>query len=415
MSRPRAALLLTGAELLDGRTSDLNGRLFSESLSARGARVTHLLFAPDDDDVLDADLEFLLGGRPDVLVVSGGLGTTHDDLTTAAVARACGRDLVEDPTARDHVVAASRRVAERRGLDLDEILTHTLRQAQLPEGATVVPPAGVAPGFTLEHGGTRLVVLPGVPGEVREMWPPVLAALDREGFFPAVVNRRLRCYGVGEILVAPIIDAVLRDRLEVAITAGRGEVVVQVRHDAADAEACRQAAALVAALEAQAPVFASDGRTVDEIVADLLRASGSTLAVAESCTGGGLGARITALPGSSDYFRGGVIAYANEVKTGLLCVPPGMLAQFGAVSGEVAAAMAEGARDLSGATLALATTGIAGPGGGSDEKPVGSVYVACAGPLQTQVEHHVCPGDRETVRSWTTTAALHLLHRSLAP
>jgi nicotinamide-nucleotide amidase len=415
VSRPRAALLLTGAELLDGRTRDLNGRLFAETLSARGARVTHLLVAPDDAAVLADDLAFLLGARPELLVVSGGLGTTHDDLTTATIAGATGRTLVEHPAARDFVVVASRRVAERRGVALDGVLEHTLRQALLPRGATPLPPAGVAPGFMLTHAGTRIVALPGVPGEVRVMWPQVLDSLAAAGLFPEVVTRRVRTYGVGEIHVSPLIDAGPRDRLEVAITAGRGEVSVQVRYAAGDEEACRQAAGLVEALERGAPVFSSDGRSVDEVVADGLRATRATVAVAESCTGGTLGGRLTDAPGSSDYFRGGVIAYANEVKETLLGVPAGTLARYGAVSEEVAAAMAEGARDAVGATFGLATTGIAGPDGGSDEKPVGLVCTACAGPRTTRVECGVFPGDRATVRAWATTAALHLLRDALSP
>lgn len=415
MNRPRAALLLTGAELLDGRTRDLNGHLFAETLSARGVRVTHLLVAPDDEAVLDDDLRFLLARHPDVLVVSGGLGTTHDDLTAAAVARATGRALVEDPAARDYVVAASRRVAERRGIDLDDILAHTLRQALLPEGASAVAPAGVAPGFELAHEDTRIVALPGVPGEVRVMWPTVLESLEADAVFPEVATRIVRTYGAGEIHVSVPLDSVARDRLETAITASRGEVTVQLRYAVADGEARRQAAAVVAALERLAPVFSTDGRTVDEIVADRLRAGRATLSVAESCTGGALGARITDAAGSSEYFRGGVIAYADEVKAELLGVPPGMLAQYGAVSHEVAAAMAEGARLATGSTYALATTGIAGPDGGSAAKPVGLVYTACAGPEATRVDRGEYPGDRATVRSWAATAALHLLHDALSP
>ena len=413
MSRPRAAILLTGSELLDGRTVDLNGRLFGESLSARGVRVTHLLAAPDDDAVLDGDLRFLLAAAPDLLVISGGLGTTHDDLTAAAVARATGRPLAEDVAARDFVLAASRRVAERRGLSLDGILEHTLRQAQLPAGARALAPAGVAPGFALEHQDTLIVALPGVPGEVRVMWPAVVDGLDAQGFFPAFVTRRLRVYGVGEIGVAPVIDGAEADALEVAITAGRGEVAVQMRHDATDKRACRQADHLATELCAATPVFSPDGRTIDEIVSDLLRGRGDSVAVAESCTGGALGARITERPGSSDYFAGGVISYADQVKIDLIQVPAGMLARSGAVSEEVAAAMAEGARAATRTEYGLGITGIAGPDGGSADKPVGLVYVALAGGEGTTVERHLFPGDRQMVRQWATTAALHLLRARL--
>jgi nicotinamide-nucleotide amidase len=413
VSRPRVAILLTGSELLDGRTVDLNGRLFGESLTSRGARVTHLLAAPDDAAVLEDDLHFLLATGPALLVVSGGLGTTHDDLTTAAVARATGRALCEDAEARGYVVEASQRIAARRGLALDDILDHTLRQALLPESARALKPAGVAPGFVLEHEGTRVVVLPGVPGEVRVMWPAVMGELDSVGFFPAIVTRSLRVYGVGELQVAAVLDREPRDGLEVAVTAGRGEVAVQVRHDAADAAACRCSERLLAALGRETPVFSDDGRTIDELVADLLRSSRGTVAVAESCTGGGLGARLTERPGSSAYFLGGVIAYASEVKIDLLNVPAGMLAQYGAVSEEVAAAMAEGVRAVTGAVYGLGVSGVAGPDGGSEEKPVGLVYLALAGEEGTTVERHLFPGDRQTVRAWSATAALHLLRTRL--
>jgi nicotinamide-nucleotide amidase len=175
-----------------------------------------------------------------------------------------------------------------------------------------------------------------------------------------------------------------------------------------------QAAALVTALAAGSPVFSSDGRGVDDLVADGLRERGLTLAVAESCTGGLLGARLSERPGSSDYFLGGVISYANEIKMDLLGVPAGMLAQYGAVSEEVAGAMAAGARAATAADFALAVSGVAGPDGGTPDKPVGLVYVACAGPRRTKVVHGLYPGDRASVRDYSVSAALHLLRRELA-
>ncbi len=222
----------------------------------------------------------------------------------------------------------------------------------------------------------------------------------------------VRVFGVGELQVGPILDALAHDLLELGVNVGGGEVTVRIRHRR-DAAAEAQAVALVAALEAGVPVYSSDGRTVDDIVAAELRSRALTLTVAESCTGGLLGARITARPGSSDYFLGGVVSYANEAKTGLLHVPAGMLAQYGAVSGEVAGAMAEGARDALGADFALSITGVAGPDGGTPEKPVGLVYVGCAGPQGTRVREGSYPGDRDSVRTFSATAALHLLRTAL--
>jgi nicotinamide-nucleotide amidase len=244
------------------------------------------------------------------------------------------------------------------------------------------------------------------------MWAEVEAALDREGFFPSVVTRLLRLYGVGELQVTPVLERCERDLLWVGINIGAGEVTVIVRHDAGEA-AEAQASALSAALAAELPVFSSDGRTVDDLVAEALLARGETVAVAESCTGGLLGARLTGRPGSSGYVRGGVVAYADDVKSALLGVPDEMLAEHGAVSEEVAAAMAEGARRTTGATWGLGVTGVAGPAGGSADKPVGLVCVACAGPRGARAVGGRFPGDRENVRAWSVVRALHLLREEL--
>jgi nicotinamide-nucleotide amidase len=220
--------------------------------------------------------------------------------------------------------------------------------------------------------------------------------------------RTVRVFGVGELQVGPVLDALPHDGVELGINVGGGEVTVRIRFRR-EAAAQAQADALVAALEAAVPVYSTDGRTVDDLVADGLRSSGGTLAVAESCTGGLLGARITARPGSSDYFAGGVVSYADQAKMDLLDVPPGMLAQYGAVSAEVAGAMAEGARAALRADYALSITGVAGPDGGTPEKPVGLVYLGCAGPDGTVVRRGDFPGDRDTVRTFSATSALHLL------
>jgi nicotinamide-nucleotide amidase len=306
------------------------------------------------------------------------------------------------------VTERARDVAERRGLDPDEVLAAARRQAWLPAGARPLPPAGAAPGIAAVAGETRVFAFPGVPWELRRMWAEVEAALDREGFFPPVVTRLIHIHGAGELQVTAVLERCERELLWVGINVGAGEVTVIIRHDAGEA-AQRQASALTAALESELPVFSTDGRTVDDLVAEALRSSGATVAVAESCTGGLLGARLTARPGSSDYMRGGVVAYADEVKTALLDVPADLLARYGAVSAEVAAAMAEGARRATGATWGLGVTGVAGPTGGSADKPVGLVFVACAGPRGTRAVGERFPGDRDSVRAWSVVQALHLL------
>jgi nicotinamide-nucleotide amidase len=245
------------------------------------------------------------------------------------------------------------------------------------------------------------------------MWLAIAAGLQADGLFPQVVTRVVRVFGVGELQVGPVLEAVPRDLLETGINVGGGEVVVKLRHPASP-EARGQADAVVAALQAAVPVYSTDGRTADALVADGLRSAGATLAVAESCTGGLLGARLTARAGSSDYFLGGVISYADDVKAGVLGVPRELLRRHGAVSDEVAEAMALGARRLTGATYALAVTGVAGPNGGTPQKPVGLVHVACSGPRRTRSTRNHFPGDRDTVRQFSATRALHLLLREMA-
>jgi nicotinamide-nucleotide amidase len=403
-----AAVVLSGNELLDGRTADTNGAFLSADLSDRGVKVASVLTVADDRRRLTEALRFSLAAAPDLLVIGGGLGTTHDDLTAVCLAEALGVGLEEHPAALALLEERVRLFAARRDLDFDELFALSRRQALLPAGSTPVPPAGAAPGIAARRGDTRIYAFPGVPFEFQAMWREVAEELKAQGLFPDVGVRVVRIFGVGELQVAPILETVPRDRLETGINVGSGEVTVRLRYPR-EALARQQAAAVVAALQAHAPVYSSDGRTVDEFVADALRTRGATVAVAESCTGGLLGARFTSRTGSSDYFAGGVISYADEVKMELLGVPPGMLAQYGAVSEEVAGAMAEGVRAAIGADYSLALTGVAGPGGGTPDKPVGLVYTACAGPGGTTVARGHFPGDRAAVREYSVTRALHLL------
>ena len=413
MTRPAAAVLLSGSELLDGRTRDRNGHYLGGALSGRGFRVSHVLVSPDDPDGLRRDLRFRLDERPAVLVISGGLGTTHDDLTAETVAAVTGRPLAEDPEALRMVTAATRRVAARRGLELGELLPEMARQARLPAGSRAIPPAGVAPGFIAHDEGTAIVALPGVPWEVEAMWPAVLDELATQAGAEAPCTRSLRFYGWGEVQVAALLRGCPTDRLRVAITASSGEVTVTTGYEAGDTAASAQADALAAALASAGPLFSLDGRSVDQLVADLLRGRGATVATAESCTGGLLGGRLTELPGSSDYVVGGAIVYSNAAKRALLDVPADLLETHGAVSAPVAQSMAEGARTALGADYALSVTGIAGPDGGTPDKPVGLVFIGCAGVGETLVRRHEFPGDRAAVRAWSLTAALHLLRQSL--
>jgi nicotinamide-nucleotide amidase len=300
-------------------------------------------------------------------------------------------------------------IARRRGLNAQDLYGQAAKQALLPRGARVVPPAGVAPGAVLRSGVTTIVVLPGVPRELEAMWPPLAATLATA--HGAAQVRLLRLWGVGEMAVVPVLEATPHEALDVGITAADGEIVVRVSWRGPAGE--RQATALMSALEAAVPIYSHDGRSLDELVAEGLRARHATLAVAESCTGGLLGGRITARPGSSEYFLGGVTSYANKAKERLLDVPADMLARYGAVSRQVAGAMATGARAQLGADFALSITGVAGPDGGTADRPVGLVFVGCAGPDGVAVKEHRLVGDRDSVRRQAVSAALHLLRRSL--
>lgn len=408
--RPSAVVLLTGDELLQGRVRDTNGPFLSASLVEAGLAVVATLVIGDDRRRIGAALAWALRAHPRVVVLSGGLGTTHDDVTMAAVAEAARRPLARDDQAWEHVRRRARDIAARRRLDAARLEEQAARQALLPRGARCIPPAGMAPGALLELGDTTVVVLPGVPRELEAMWPPVLDDLSRD--LPRPLVRLVRLHGVGEMQVTPVIEAAPRDGLDVGITAADGEIVVRVASYDEDAE--RRSLALVRDLQARLPAYSVDGRSVDQVLAGLLRERSATVAVAESCTGGSLGARLTSLAGSSEYFLGGVLSYADDLKVRLLGVPADLLDRYGAVSAPVAEAMAGGCRERTGADYALAVTGIAGPDGGSLDKPVGLVFVACAGPRGTAVTEQRLAGDRNAVRAQSVVAALHLLRTTLA-
>jgi nicotinamide-nucleotide amidase len=409
---PSAAVILTGAELLDGRLADANGVFLAAELTRAGFRVDAVVVSPDDRATIVAHVRHVLARGARVVGTSGGLGTTHDDVTMEAVGEALGRSLEEDPEAWVMVQERLQLIAERRHLEVSTMLEPARRQALLPHGARTIPPAGLAPGAIADADEATIVVLPGPPPELKAMWPTALVHL-RERWKPSPPQITvLRIYGVGEMQVQPLLEPFTTDRsLDVAITASLGEITVRV---AAWNEAGRQlAASLREALTAALRVFSADGRTVDELLAEQLRDRGATVAAAESCTGGLLGGRFTSLAGSSDYYLGGVVSYANSVKRDLLGVPAALLDTVGAVSAEVAAAMAQGVRRLTGATYGLSVTGIAGPGGGTPAKPVGLVYLACADDAGVVTREQMFPGDRDAVRRWAVVAALHLLRRRL--
>jgi nicotinamide-nucleotide amidase len=369
----------------------------------------------DGAEAIGGALRRLLAERFDLVCVTGGLGPTHDDLTMEAVAQVTGRPLRLSEEALAMVRAHS--LAVQRRPDVQQAIQE--KQAMLPAGARVLPPPGTAPGCALVHEGTVIVVLPGPPWELARMWEEALPEEPLAGLLAGAEvpdERVLRLWAVPESrLVAELEgwEPEAWSRLRVGICARAAELEVTIRARPGDAWA---AEALESRIADRLPdaLFSRDGRTIDEVVAEGLVAAAQTVAVAESCTGGLLGARLTERPGSSAYVLGGLITYSNETKIRLLGVDPEIIRMHGAVSAECAEAMARGARRALGSDWALSVTGVAGPGGGTDQKPVGLVFIGIAGPdgSVSHVEHRR-GGDRATIRERSVVGALHLLRRSL--
>ena len=384
-----AEILCVGTELLLGNITNGNARWIAEQLAALGVPHHRQQVVGDNRERLMAAVREA-AGRSRLLITTGGLGPTPDDLTTEALAAAFHTPLAERP----EVWADIQAKLAQRGRPVSASLR---RQALLPVGATLLPNAtGSAPGIIWSPDSARLpfpvqpgftvITFPGVPSEMRAMWAATAAPwLQRSGLAAGVfASRMLRFWGVAESSLAEqMADLLESANPTVAPYAGAGEVKLRLTARAASQGA---AEALLGPVEAEIRAragqacFGADDDSLASVVLDLLRRRGQTLAVAESCTGGGLGAALAAVPGASDVWLGGVIAYANAVKQGLLGVPAPLLEAHGAVSDPVARAMAEGARGATGADWAMAVTGIAGPGGGSVDKPVGLVHIAVAGP-----------------------------------
>ena len=412
--RPRAAIVASGSELVRGDRHDRNGPYLASSLLRLGVDPARITVVGDDPADLAAALAD--GLAHDLLVVSGGLGPTHDDRTAELLAAAAGVRLAVDEELRVLIEERSRLAAARLRRPYADFEEGVVKQATLPEGALWPGLVGTAPAIVLPLGERVAVALPGPPRELQELWPRVLetaplrALLQRAA---APERRSLRFYGVSESAVARALAEAGGDGDGVVVTICAREFEIHV-----DLFVEPGAAARADELEARlvgpnaSYLFSRDERPTAELVLDELRARGLTLATAESCTGGLVGARLTDVPGSSHVFVGGVVAYSDAVKSSALGVPAEVLRRHGAVSAEAAAAMARGARVALGADVAVSVTGIAGPGGGTDEKPVGLVYLHASGPTGELQRHLDVPGDRETVRVRSAVAALHLV-RSL--
>ena len=415
--RPAAALLVTGQELLLGLVADANTRFLARELDRLGIELHRVSVVGDGREEIVAGLRELAGH--DLVITSGGLGPTHDDRTVEAVAEAAGADLELDEDLLVTIAAITADYARRRGADPALNRDGDRKQALVPRGATVIPPAGTAPGLLLPFGDGSALVLPGPPRELATVWEralelePIAALRARAG---TLLHRTLRVYGIGEPAVARAFAAAGGDDgggTRTTICARALEVEVTIRAEPEHGSALE---ALVGGLREQLgeAVFAEDERPLAELVLAALRARGLRLAVAESCTAGLVAARLADIPGSSDVLLGGVIAYANELKRDLLGVPEALLAEHGAVSAESARAMAQGARAATGADVGIAVTGVAGPGGGSERKPVGLVHLHVSGPAVERAQELHLPGDRAQVREWAAIAALQLLRTTLS-
>jgi nicotinamide-nucleotide amidase len=414
VSRPRAAIVASGSELVRGDRNDRNGPFLAASLVSLGITPASITIVGDDPDDLEA--AFAEGLGFDLLCVSGGLGPTHDDRTVELIAQAAGVGLHLDDELVERISELSRRVATRLGRPYADFEAGVLKQATIPDGAIVVGLAGTAPALVLEtRGGAVAAVLPGPPRELQALWPDVLAT---EPVWRVLARaqpperRVLRFYGASESHVARALAEAGGDGdgVEVTICARDFEIHVDLLAvPGAEGRAAELEEALAGGLERY--LFSRTEDPTPGLVLDLLRARGLTLGAAESCTGGLVGSRLTSVPGSSDVFLGSVVAYAHEAKTALLDVPEALIEQHGSVSPEVAAAMADGARSRLGADVAVAVTGVAGPGGGTPEKPVGLVYLHAVGPSGGLSAHFDLPGDRETIRGRAAAAALHLVRR----
>jgi competence/damage-inducible protein CinA-like protein len=411
----RAFLVITGSELVRGDRQDLNGPFLAAELLRRGIEPARIVIVGDREDELEAALEE--GLQADLCVVSGGLGPTHDDRTVELVARAAGVGLRLDEELHREIGGISRAFARRMNRPYVDFEPGVRKQATIPEGAVSLGLAGTAPGLVLEAGECVVVVLPGPPGELQRLWRD---AVESEPVRRVLVRaqppdlRVLRFFGASESAIAKALADAGGDGngVEATICARDFEIHVDLYVEpGAEARADELSAGLVAPLERY--LFSRDERRVEELVLDACLEQGLTLATAESCTGGMVAQRLTSVPGSSRVFLGGVVAYADEVKAAELGVPREVLERHGAVSAETAVAMAAGARERLGADVAVSVTGIAGPEGGSEEKPVGLVYLHAESPSGSRSVDFVFPGDREGIRRRAAVTALHLVRRLL--
>lgn len=418
MPEVRAGIVATGSELVAGRIADTNGPWLAQRLGELGVEVPYLLAVGDRPHELAAALTFLADAPVDLVVVSGGLGPTADDLTAEVVAAFAGVELVLDEAMEATIAEILASYAARMDISAEALQVANRKQAMVPRGALALQPVGTAPGLVVRRdGGPLVVVLPGPPRELQAMWPAALAA-------PAMAELLAEVHPFGSVslrffsLPESEITATLTELgarvdlapLEITTCQRRSELEVDIRFRPG-AESVSEAAVEGIVARHRKQLVSTDGTTTDDQVAALL--AGRRIGLAESCTGGLVAARLTDCPGSSDYVAGGVVAYSNDAKLSLLGVPGGLIERHGAVSPEVARAMADGARKRFDADIGCSVTGVAGPGGGTPDKPVGFVCfcVTTADGLVLAREVQL-RGSRADVRERSVDVAMHLIRRA---
>jgi nicotinamide-nucleotide amidase len=422
----RAGIVITGTEVLSGIISDRNGPWLSERLREAGIDLESIVVVGDRRDDMVSALSYLAGEDVDLIVTSGGLGPTADDLTAEVVGEFQGRPMVLDEPLEERIAEILRPLLDRfPNLDQEAVRLSNRKQAVIPEGSTVLEPVGTAPGLVVppvDGDGPTILVLPGPPRELQAMWR---MALDTQPFQLATrgavtyETRIMRLFGIPESEIAADLRAIEEEDgvdlspLEITTCLRRGEIEVATRFEPRAEKTYARLEQGVAARHGDV-LYSLDGSTIDDQVAKLLADGPHTIATTESCTGGLLAGRLTERPGSSAYVLGGLVTYSNEAKVALAGVDPDLIERVGAVSAEVAEAMADGAIARLGAELGVGITGIAGPDGGTEDKPVGTVCISVASRDGARLTRRVrLPGNRSDIRDRSATTALHLIRRLL--
>jgi nicotinamide-nucleotide amidase len=410
----RIGILAIGNELTSGATQDTNSSFISRELNAEGWSVSTIMVSGDDEDIIGKGLDYLMA-LSDAVIVTGGLGPTSDDITTASIAKAFDLNLYTDD-------AVLNQMKERFKKYRTKWIPNNIKQAMFPEGAEIMPnPAGTACGFSLKKNGKIVAVIPGVPSEAKKMLSAGVIPLLKRNSRTAkqyTASRTIKLIGVTEAGIDQMLSDV--DLKITGVSIGfyphfpENHIVITSKNlaESATEENLKMAERRIQG-KLQKYIFGHDNETLEGIVASLLTNRALTLSVAESCTGGLITDRLTNIPGSSTFFDRGVVVYSNDSKTDLLGVPAEILSNFGAVSKEVAVLMAEGVRNLGRTDLGLATTGIAGPTGGTTQKPVGTVFIALTDGENTICRNFLFGGKRKRVKKISSQWALEMLRRFL--